>query len=581
MIDKIISTNQKCLFSFIALFLFGLSSITQAQTSEFVSVIEVESVSSHVVERSLMRSGGHPRDGFDDMVVPLRLDLPYREIVDPQRYIPGSFSIGTTSNGHLRDSSLLPLFGEFHHILPAHRERDTHYGTEELVSVILDAARHVGTIFPGSQAAIGNMARREGGDLRWSVSHNNGRDADIAFYFIDEAGEHVEVQDLVSTNRRGNARNLPLQFDVPRNWAFVEGLLTSDSAQIQWIFIYNPLKQLLLDYAREIGADDAIIALAEETLHQPGDSSPHNDHFHLRIYCSREDRLDGCINTGPLRNNAIAWQDDLDLRVNELLRGLMDPEPEIASACASFLEALEPKESAFVIASSVPHQSFSVQLSLINLLARLDQPGVTGPLMPLAMSSPNAELRNKLFWFFGRLADPASAPWLARMIVLTDETLPDGSPLPLAAATALRNITVASTTSELIIGINDEREEVRAAIAHVLHRTTGVLSPVDPAGPLNEEEMEILLSFWTSWSAEHAEESRDCWLEDSFREAGYRVGDLTDDPNLPGLVAALDDEQDMIRFNADRQLNRHTRHWTPSENWTIDRRVNYWEERIE
>ena len=51
--------------------------------------------------RSLARDGGHARDGFDDIEVPSLLDLPFREIVRPSRYVPGSHSMGTTSDGHL------------------------------------------------------------------------------------------------------------------------------------------------------------------------------------------------------------------------------------------------------------------------------------------------------------------------------------------------------------------------------------------------------------------------------------------------------------------------------------------------
>jgi hypothetical protein len=36
-------------------------------------------------------------------------------------------------------------------------------------------------------------------------------------------------------------------------------------------------------------------------LHQPGDSAPHDDHLHLRIYCSQNDRPLGCVDRGPVR----------------------------------------------------------------------------------------------------------------------------------------------------------------------------------------------------------------------------------------------------------------------------------------
>ena len=37
-----------------------------------------------------------------------------------------------------------------------------------------------------------------------------------------------------------------------------------------------------------------------EACKQPGDSAPHNDHLHVRIYCPIEDRQFGCVDRGRL-----------------------------------------------------------------------------------------------------------------------------------------------------------------------------------------------------------------------------------------------------------------------------------------
>jgi penicillin-insensitive murein endopeptidase len=39
---------------------------------------------------------------------------------------------------------------------------------------------------------------------------------------------------------------------------------------------------------------------AETVLLQPGDSTPHADHIHLRIACSPEEAVTGCEGGGPL-----------------------------------------------------------------------------------------------------------------------------------------------------------------------------------------------------------------------------------------------------------------------------------------
>src|SRR5690554_2498891 len=69
--------------------------------------------------RRIERQGGFPRDGFDDIIVPVQTDLPYREIVDPARYVPGSVSSGNTSHGGLIRGARIPESGSHHYVVDA------------------------------------------------------------------------------------------------------------------------------------------------------------------------------------------------------------------------------------------------------------------------------------------------------------------------------------------------------------------------------------------------------------------------------------------------------------------------------
>src|SRR5262249_10918637 len=71
--------------------------------------------------------------------------------------------------------------------------------------------------------------------------------------------------------------------------------------EIQYLFINNRLKERLLEYARAEGEDLSLIERAEALLHQPGDSLPHDDHLHVRIFCAQDDRPFGCSDRGPVR----------------------------------------------------------------------------------------------------------------------------------------------------------------------------------------------------------------------------------------------------------------------------------------
>jgi hypothetical protein len=90
-------------------------------------------------------------------------------------------------------------------------------------------------------------------------------------------------------------------FDVRRNWALVRALLEEPGIEIQYLFIHARLRERLLAYAAEQGEDPSLLERAEALLHQPGDSAPHDDHLHVRIFCAGDDRAYGCRDAGPVR----------------------------------------------------------------------------------------------------------------------------------------------------------------------------------------------------------------------------------------------------------------------------------------
>ncbi len=544
--------------------------------------VQTSAISSESMSRRMLpRYGGHSRVGFDDISIPSPVDLPYREIVDPARYVPGSLSVGTTSDGYLIGSAHLPDESRYHYVLEGHRERDTHYGTEEIVELLLHAGEYTRERHSGSRIAVGNMASMEGGDIRWSHSHNNGRDADVAFFLRDEDGRPVTREGLVEIRSTGVARrDRDVYFDVERNWTFIEGLLSHPETDVQWVFVYRPLKRMLLEHAREIGADPEIIEIASRVLHQPGDSSPHDDHFHIRVYCSLQDRLEGCSNWGPEWDHADLFEDEVEVRVRELIRGLMDPQPAVASGCIEFLKRLAPRSNAMMLTTALPHQTPSVQIELMDLIGRLDQRGTAGPAIALAESAPDDDVRRKAFWLLGRLADPGTAEGLVGIMRRDRTPLADGTPARQAAAVALRNIIAPEIIPALIEVLDDPRPEVRAAVAHVLERNAVRPSLHDAGAELTDEAHAELLDDWNRWFVVEGDWPRYEWIELAFEAAGYEVGSVSENPSERGFINALEDERDYIRFNADRQLMHATGHWTPSEGWSIDRRSTWWQRKL-
>ena len=212
---------------------------------------------------------------------------------------PRSQSRGDSSHGTLHNGVPLPLKTEAFRVLPITVKRGFYYGTTELIASLKQAAQKVRTLHPGSVLQFGNLSRPGGGDIPQSRSHNSGRDADMAFFFRDQQKKDVQPRTLLHVLKDGKTKDGKLHFDVARNWDLIHELVSNPDIHIQWIFAANWLRTPMLQYAKANGVPLRTRIRMETVLKQPSDSAPHNDHFHLRIYCSEEDRLqNGCIDYG-------------------------------------------------------------------------------------------------------------------------------------------------------------------------------------------------------------------------------------------------------------------------------------------
>ena len=230
---------------------------------------------------------------FQDELRALQSQLKVIEAKGPSRSTGRSFR-----QGRLRNAAQLPLQGlGFRSIRP---DRHAYYGTDDMVAGLIDTASRLKQAdHEMPPLAVGDLSGPEGGRIAVHRSHRNGRDADLVFFWMDEDGLPVETSEFVRFDRRGRARRdgKLLLFDVRRNWNLVRELLTSPyfGARVKWIFVYHPLRKLLLDYAERNEGDMYLVEYAWRVLQQPGDrAGRHDNHFHLRIDCSSQEQLDGC-----------------------------------------------------------------------------------------------------------------------------------------------------------------------------------------------------------------------------------------------------------------------------------------------
>ena len=170
---------------------------------------------------------------------------------------PGhSRSIGDVSSGYLVGAVQVRFPHPHLAILSVQAERHLNYTSEEMMALLEAGAARVAARFPGAVTSLGNLGNPGGGDIPYSVSHNSGRDADVAFFVLDGQGQPARMPDLLPLDERGRyeGEHGVYQFDVPRNWALIEGFVAhGGGGQLQYIFVADWLRDALLEHAEATG----------------------------------------------------------------------------------------------------------------------------------------------------------------------------------------------------------------------------------------------------------------------------------------------------------------------------------------
>jgi penicillin-insensitive murein DD-endopeptidase len=215
-------------------------------------------------------------------------------------------SVGMPYNGVQTNAVELPRTGEgFVRFRP---QSPNYWGNPRLIRAIERASANVFRKAPGgAPLVIGDLSRAQGGKISGHRSHRNGRDIDLLFYVTTPAGVTVRSPGFVAFDSDGLAAlrvgaSPPtgyLRLDLERQWLLVKELLSSEEAAVQFMFVSHDIEALLIDYARARGEAPELVFRAETVLLEPGDSTSHNDHIHLRIACTPEEAVAGCEG-GPL-----------------------------------------------------------------------------------------------------------------------------------------------------------------------------------------------------------------------------------------------------------------------------------------
>ncbi|MBW2457104.1 MAG: penicillin-insensitive murein endopeptidase [Deltaproteobacteria bacterium] len=238
-------------------------------------------------------------------------------------------SVGVPHHGTLTDAKALPRQGPG---FVRFRGDAIRWGNPRLVEAIMAAAAEVEQARPGgAPLVIADLSAKRGGKIPRHRSHRNGRDLDLLFYVVTPNGRSVRNPGFIHFGHDGLAEadrraGTFLRLDVDRTWLLVKALTSNQGAQVQWLFVARWLEALLIEHARARGEDDELVWHAQNLLRQPGDSSAHDDHIHMRIACAPAELASGC------RGGGYYWPwfppvQPVGLNDDELLAALFDDEP--------------------------------------------------------------------------------------------------------------------------------------------------------------------------------------------------------------------------------------------------------------
>lgn len=200
--------------------------------------------------------------------------------------VPTNFvsqAIGPVNNGRLQKAANMLAYEQkhepagFHIIRP---QRKTHFATNELAYVILKMAQLTKTEIPGYEVAVGDLSREAGGRLGSHKSHQNGLDADVAYYFNNKSFQGYFASAVAVDKPHAN-------WMMEVQWKLFKEVVSTQL--IDRIFIHNTLKKALCTHAIQKGelVKGDTQSLAAQTLRRLISEPAHNNHFHLRVKCSK------------------------------------------------------------------------------------------------------------------------------------------------------------------------------------------------------------------------------------------------------------------------------------------------------
>ncbi|MCB9738391.1 MAG: penicillin-insensitive murein endopeptidase [Deltaproteobacteria bacterium] len=475
---------------------------------------------------------------------------------------PGPRSVGATSAGRLlHGRAIRPRRAAGWAFMPHIPARNTTWGTRGMQDLLDHLGARVHGCRKGAELRVGNISLRGGGPSPWHRSHQAGRDVDLAPMLLGPDGKAAPTDDFVRLDRYGRARDgSGRRLDVRCTLRLVVALTEDDAPPVQWAFFARWLRKLLLAEAEREKLPAEVVARVADVLRQPSDSAPHDDHLHVRLFCSEAARRHGCLDRGPERSWAPRDEAGFVAHVQNVGRiAAAAPQPGLRLRATRLLGALRTPHAAGPLGGRLLDADAAVRsAALAGLVALGDEAAVQELLQGLGRTEDDV-LALRLFDAARKLRVVAVVAAAQGLLIDPDRVVQPvvgrkvGEKLALAATAVLGEAGDRAAVPALLEALGRKGQAVRQAAHRALLRLTNQRVTGDPGAASGADKVRAA---WRAFWQRARQQPEQAWLASGFRAHGVRVRSKTtlSRADVPRLIAAMRHRNPDVAANAERAL---------------------------
>lgn len=475
----------------------------------------------------------------------------------------GSASLGMTNSGRLIAGVEMPLKGRGFAVFPGFVKRQTRWGTAEMIATLKTAAAAVRTEFPKSVLGIGNISKEGGGQTGHSVSHKSGRDADIAMFAYNKRGRRINLMNFIKFREDGWDAKRRYRFDAERNFALVKALVQNPKAPIQFIFCARWLKKRMMEVADKRGVNPELRRRLDEVLRMPSDSNPHQDHFHVRVYCSVQDRLHGCLERGPIRDWVDLGDDALSAHAAKLAQAVSLDDATVRRQALGKLGKIRAISAIDTVIKALLHPDDRTRRAALLALERMGTsiaiPGLLHALQQTTDAKWASELIEAVRKVAGRAAADIAVALLMDPASILHPSWASGPPGPVQerAVKILARFGRDSALVPLIAIVKAAPTSLRRLAHTALRKVTNQPFKARARTP---DQLDRVAALWKLFAAKHGSKGWTEWQRLGFVERGIALPKILTKAVVPRLIKAIGAADKIVSDNAVWLLSQLTDH---------------------